>query len=385
MTQKRVAIVGVGYTIPRIATPEVSYRELIYQAAVKAYHEAGIMPQHIGCFTACSEDFNEGTSIFDEYVPDQLGAPLKPVHSISGDGIQGLAAAYMQIMTGLFDSAVIECHSKASNIVNHENVLEFAMDPLYQRPLGMSPYALAGMEMHRYLNDTGNTIEQCAGVVVKNKENAFYNPGGAYGEIITKQDVLDSPKVSEPLKSLEISKYTDVAVVLVLVSEDKLKELRLNYNPIWIKGLGWSTETSWMETHSWAESVYAAKAGEMACKLADIKKPSKEIDVFEIDDTFSYKELQHIEALNLCKPGEAGKLTLDGVTAFNGDIPVNPSGGALGTGNMLEANGLYKVVEVIKQLRGESGKRQVKDARVGMAFAWRGIPTTTGAAVILTR
>ena len=90
MTGKRVAIIGVGYTIPRVATPEASYRELIYEAAVKAYHEAGVNPREdIGCFTACSEDFNEGTSIFDEYVPDQIGGALKPVHTISGDGIQG--------------------------------------------------------------------------------------------------------------------------------------------------------------------------------------------------------------------------------------------------------------------------------------------------------
>jgi acetyl-CoA C-acetyltransferase len=78
-------------------------------------------------------------------------------------------------------------------------------------------------------------------------------------------------------------------------------------------------------------------------------------------------------------------LTSDGVTAFNGDIPVNPSGGCLGVGNMLEATGLYKVVEIIRQLRNEAGRRQVKDARIGLALSWRGIPTTTGAVVILNK
>ncbi|MBI4834536.1 MAG: acetyl-CoA acetyltransferase [Planctomycetes bacterium] len=384
-TEKRVAIIGVGYTIPRIATPEASYREMTFAAAVRAYNEAGMSPKDIGCFTACSEDFNEGVSIFDEYVPDQLGAPLKPVHTISGDGLQGLAAAYMQIMTGLFDTAVVEAHSKASNIVNHDNVLEFAMDPIFHRPLNIMPCTLAGLEMKRYLSESGNTLDNCADVVVKNMANALYNPGGAYGALISRQDVLNSPKVAEPLTGLQISGYSDVAIVLVLASEEKVKSLKLSAPPVWIKGLGWITETSWLETHDWVEAVYARDACQRAYKQANIKKPADEIDVFEIDDTFAYKELQHMESIGLCKRGEAGKLVSAGATSFEGDIPVNPSGGSLGTGNMLEASGLYKAVEIVKQLRGEAGRRQVKNAKKGLAFAWRGLPTTTGAAVVLEK
>ena len=92
MTQ--VAIVGVGYSGFRTITPDVSYKELIYEAAVKAYEDAGVDPRRdVDSFVSVAEDFNEGTSIFDEYVPDQLGAVLKPVHTISGEGIHGLIAA----------------------------------------------------------------------------------------------------------------------------------------------------------------------------------------------------------------------------------------------------------------------------------------------------
>jgi acetyl-CoA C-acetyltransferase len=122
----------------------------------------------------------------------------------------------------------------------------------------------------------------------------------------------------------------------------------------------------------------------MAFRTAGIKSPSKEIDFAEIDDTFAYKELQHLEALGLCPAGAAGEWTIEGVTELTGDLPVNPSGGALGEGHLLDATGLARTLEVVLQLRGEAGERQIDDAEVGLAFGWRGVPTTGGAAVVLS-
>ncbi len=385
MPDKRVAIIGVGYTIPRASSTELSYRELTYEAAVRAYEEAGVHPRDIQCFTTCAEDFNEGTSIFDEYVPDQLGAPLKPVHTISGDGLQGLAAAYMQITTGLFDLAVIEAHSKASNIVSHDSIINFAVDPVFNRPLNLNPHYIAGLEMNRYLYETSTSNQACAQVVVKNRSNALVNPGGVYGTRLTADDVLKSKPIAEPLTQLQISQYADVAVVLVLASEAKLKTLQLKARPIWITGLGWNSETSWLETKDWSGAGYTALAAKRAYKMAGIKNPAKEIDCFEIDDTYAYKELQHMEALGLCKKADAGQLIEAGTTQLDGDLPINASGGLLGIGNMLEATGLYRAVEIITQLRGEALRRQIPNAKVGLAHAWRGIPTTTAAVAILQK
>jgi acetyl-CoA C-acetyltransferase len=392
MTAKRIAIIGVGYTIPRSASAELSYRELTYEAAIRAYDEAGVQAKDIQCFTTCAEDFNEGTSIFDEYVPDQLGAPLKPVHTISGDGLQGLAAAYMQVATGLFDLAVVEAHSKASNIISHNEIINFAMDPIFNRPLNLNPHYLAGLEMSRYLHETKAPSptdpavrRACAQVVVKNRGNALSNPGGVYGLRLSVDDVLQSPAIATPLTELEISQYADVAVVLVLASEEKLKTLQPKAQPIWIKGLGWNSETSWLETKDWNGAGYAVLAGQRAYKMAGIKNPAKEISCFEIDDTYAYKELQHMEALGLCKKGEAAQLVASGATQRAGNLPVNVSGGSLGIGNMLEATGLYRAVEIITQLRGEAVRRQVAKAHIGLAQSWRGIPTTTAAVVILEK
>jgi acetyl-CoA C-acetyltransferase len=122
----------------------------------------------------------------------------------------------------------------------------------------------------------------------------------------------------------------------------------------------------------------------MAYKTAGIKNPKKEICLAEIDDRFSYKELQNLEALGFCGRGEAGKLTEEEVTSRDGDLPVNPSGGLLGVGCSLETSGLQKLLEIVLQLRGEAGKRQIPNAETGLAQVWRGVPTASGAVTVLS-
>jgi acetyl-CoA C-acetyltransferase len=121
----------------------------------------------------------------------------------------------------------------------------------------------------------------------------------------------------------------------------------------------------------------------MAYKMAGIRNPMEEIDFAEIDDGYSYKELQHLEALGFCPFGQAGHLTAEGVTDAGGYLPVNMSGGSLGGGHLLDASGLRAVAEVVLQLRWEAGPRQLPEVETGLAFGWRGVPTTSGAAVVL--
>ncbi len=380
---ERAAVVGVGYSGFRSITPDLSYKEMMFEAAVKAYEEAGIDPRKdVDSFVTVAEDFNEGTSIFDEYVPDQLGAVLRPVHTISSEGIHGFIAAVLQILTGQFDIVVVEAHSKASNIITKSHVLAYAFDPVFNRPLAVHPHFVAGMEMNRYLFETGTTHEQCAKVVVKNKSNALLNPIAAHPAKLGVRDVLASEPVAEPLTRLEVAPHADGAIVIVLASGETARAL--TDKPVWVRGIGWANDTFWLESRSWGQARYAHLAARMAYRMAGIRYPRKEIDFAEIDDTFAYKELQHMEALGFCQPGEAGTLTEEGATELDGDLPVNPSGGSLGEGHLLDATGLARVLEVVLQLRGEAGKRQLADVETGLAFGWRGIPTTSGAAVILS-
>ncbi len=355
----------------------------MYEAAVKAYEDAGIDPRHdVDSFVTAAEDFIEGTSIFDEYVPDQLGGILKPNVTIPGEAIHALATAYMQIASGIVDVVTVEAHSKASNVLTLPHIVAYAMDPVLNRPLAANPVFIAGMEMNRYLWASGATREQCAQVVVKNKRNALYNPTAAFGAKIEPEDVLCSEVISFPLNEQDISAHADGAIVVVLAADDVAE--RLPVEPIWIRGIGWCNDAPSLETRAWGRAIYAENAGKMAYKMAGIRNPMEEIDFAEIDDGYSYKELQHLEALAFCQFGEAGILTAEGVTEPDGYLPVNVSGGSLGCGHLLDASGLRAVAEVVLQLRGEAGAHQLPEVETGLAFGWRGVPSTSGAAVVLS-
>ncbi len=371
---RRVAIVGVGSTPARPVTPEASYRELTHAAAVRAYEDAGVEPREVESFVCCEEDFHEGVSISDEYTPDQLGAVQKPVHTVGGDGIHALADAYMEILTGLVDLVVVESHSKASNILTLDHITHYATDPIWQRPLGLHPHFIAGLDMARFLHESGNTREQCAQVVVKNRRNALRNPSGAHGARVTVEDVASSPPVADPLTEAEIAPRSDAAFVVVLASGERARKLR--GRPVWIRGIGWSNDTPTLESRVWGRAEYAELAAERAYRQSGIKNPAREIDFYEVDDSYAFKELQHLEALRVHGKGEAGKNV--------GSRPVNVSGGALGMGHMLDATGLARVMEVVHQLRGEAGARQLKGVGTGLAMGWRGVPTTSGAVAVLS-
>ncbi len=380
---ERVAIVGVGCTGFRPVTPEQSYKEMVYEAAMRAYNDAGVDPRRdVDSFVTVAEDFHEGTSIFDEYTPDQLGGALKSVHTITGDGLHGIATAYMLIRTGQFDIVAVEGHSKASNIKTLPEVTAYAQDPILNRPLKLNTHFIAGLEMNRYLYETDSTQEQCAAVVVKNKYNALKNPFAPYGANLSIEDVLSGPILSWPLGERETAQHSDGAVVMVLAAEDQA--LSLTDKPIWILGAGWNNDSPSLENRDWAHSIYAEEAARMAYRQAGINNPLEAIDIAEIDDLYAYKELQALEALGFCRAGEAGSLTLEGFTSSDSGLPVNVSGGSLGMGNLLEANGLARTLEIVLQLRGEAGPRQIENVNIGLAQSWRGVPTTSGAVLILT-
>ncbi len=377
----RVAIVGVGAVAPRPLSVEHSYRELTFDAAVRAYADAGVTHQDIDSFVSVCEDLHEGTSITDEYTPDQLGAVLRPVHTVAGDGLAGVAAAVMLIRSGIADLVAVEAHCKTSNILRHEQVLGMALDPTYERPLRVTPHFVAGLEMRRYLHDTGTPEEAVAMVVVKNRRHALANPAAWYGGLLSPDDVLGSAPVSEPLRELEVSPYADGAVVLVLASEDAARRAA---RPVSIRGIGWASDSPWLAMRRWGEASYAGLATDMAYRMAGIAAPAQEVRFAEIDDTYAYKELQHLEAAQLASRGGAARMVMEGATRQDGRLPVNPSGGSLGMGYSYDATALYRTAEAVRQIRGEAGRAQVRDATTGLVISWRGVPTQTGGALILS-
>jgi acetyl-CoA C-acetyltransferase len=375
-----VAVVGVGAIPPRRLSPDASYREMTFDAASRAYADAGIAHTDVDSFISVCEDFHEGTSITDEYTPDQLGAVLRPVQTIAGDGIQGLATAFMLIRSGIADLVAVEAHCKTSNILHHHEVLDLAADPTFDRPVGANPHAVAAMEMRRFLHDSKTPETAVAQVVVKNRGQALANPLAAFPAAMTAAAVLASPHLAEPLRELEVSAHADGAVVIVLGSEDAARRAA---KPVWIRGIGWISDSPWLASRDWGRATYARLAAEMAYKMAGIGAPASEIRFAEIDDTYAYKELQHLDASGLAPEGSAGRMTLDGDTGPRGRLPVNPSGGSLGMGYCYDATALYRTAEAVRQIRGEAGRMQLAQAAMGLVISWRGVPTQTGGAMVL--
>ena len=347
--EPRVGVVGIGWSGFSPTTPGVSYKELMFEAARTAYADAGIEPRRqIDSFVCASEDFEEGTSIFDEYVPDQLGAVQRPVQTVASDGLFAIATAVMLIRSGIARTVAVEAHSKASDVVSHGRIERFALDPVLNRPLGVPALAVAGLEMRRYLHESGRSAEECADVARRNRAHAATNPRAAYA------DVTDPTPLFDPLTSEQAAESTDGCVVTVLAAED-----RGRHAAVWVDGVGWSQDAPSLESRSWGEAVAARRAGEMAYRQAEIEPG--DVDLAEVDDTFAYKQLQHLDALGLSG--------LD-------PSQVNRSGGALGEGHLHEGNGLARFLGCVEQLRAGEG-------RVGVVQSWRGVPSSSAAAAVL--
>ena len=183
------------------------------------------------------------------------------------------------------------------------------------------------------------------------------------------------------MKQGDIASYADGAIVMVLARESML--FRTCGRPVFIDGIGWCQDTPNIEERELHRAIYAEKAARMAYLMAGISRPATEIDFVEVDDRFSYKELQHLEALGLAWPGESGRLLNEGRYSPGGDLPGNVSGGHLGNGYTHDMAGLRSVLETVLQLRGTAGERQLPKVNVGLAQSWRGIPTATGAVAVL--
>jgi acetyl-CoA C-acetyltransferase len=347
----RVGLAGIGWSGFSPTTEGISYKELMFEAARRAYADAGVDPRtEVDSFVCCSEDIEEGTSIFDEYVPDQLGAVQRPVHTVASDGLFGLATASMLIRSGVASTVAVEAHSKAGDIVTPGRVDRFAMDPVLNRPLDVSATALAGLEMRRWLHLTGRTEDECADVAARNREHARTNPRASYA------DVRDQELLFDPLTREQVAAPVDGCVVLVLTSED-----RAPADAVFVDGVGWSQDAPSVESREWDRAAAAERAGRLAYERAGIG-PS-DVEIAEVDDTFAYKQLQHLDALGLGEldPGR-----------------VNRSGGALGEGHLREGNGLARALACVERLRAG-------DAGIGVAQSWRGVPSTSAAVAVMRR
>ena len=371
----RVAVVGAGLTLFRsrmLETPQ----ELAWLAAKQALDEAGLTLKDIDCVVIGSApDAFDGVHMKGEYLAEGAGGIHKPVIRVFVGGATGVfvpIAAWWHVASGLCKKVLAVAEEKMSHAAkpHTQYVFRYIWDPIVEKPLNPNLIWIFAMEMHRYMYKCNVKKEDIALVSVKNKRNACGHPSAQLCmPNITVDDVLKSEVLVWPVQLLDISPTSDGAAAVVLASEEEAR--RITDTPVWIKGIGWTLDTTHWTNRDLAYPEYVRRAAEMAYRMAGIDNPRKQIDVAEPYDPFDYKELHHMEGLGLARKCEAPILTREGVTQRDGDLPINPSGGLLGVGNPIAAAGLMKVAEIFWQVRGEAGARQVKKpVYTGLAQAW---------------
>ncbi len=376
-SRPKVAIIGIGVYGPKHTIPELSFRELAFEAALRAYKDAGIEDprRDIDAFISCQEDFWEGIAIADEFAPEPIGGVLRPTFTVSGDGLQGLAQAYMLIKTGYFDVVTVEAHAKPSDIKTFDGIMELAFDPNYMRPIAPPNYHfLAALEARAFMELADARREDLALVVAKNKNVGLLNPRAISAAPVSPADVLKAPIVSDPLTAMDIADPVDAAVVVVVASDDAVKRLDVEDRAVWIEGIGYSTETGSFERHELGRAPSVRLAAARALGEASVSNAFNDLDFIETEDRYSFMEL-----LTLFEAGVSQDPVRDlreGAFDPGGPLPVNESGGSLSWGWPLEATGLLRLVHAVERIRAEGSR--------GLVISWRGIPTYTSAAVVLS-
>jgi acetyl-CoA acetyltransferase len=220
------------------------------------------------------------------------------------------------------------------------------------------------MIANAHMAEFGTTEEQLAGVAVKNHYYGSLNPYAHMQKPITLDKALTSFTVAHPLKLFDCSLITDGAAALLLASEEKAKAV--SKKPVWVVGLGLATDTMRIGDRKSLTSILSAReAAKAAYKMAGVG-PS-DIHVATVHDCFTIAEIVAYEDLGFCEKGEGGRLIQAKETYVGGKIPVNVDGGLKSKGHPLGATGVSMGVEITKQLRGEAGERQVKNAEVGLS------------------
>ncbi|MFO7637868.1 MAG: thiolase domain-containing protein [bacterium] len=370
---QRVAMVGAGMT-KFVRRAQETGKEMSYNAARMALDSCGLTLDQVEmvCLGTAPDSF-DGVHMKGEYLADGAGAWGKPYmrsYVGGGTGVFSVIQGWYHIASGLCDIALVICEEKMSSFQPHAQAAFLTIfDHITERPLKPNLLWIFAMEMNRYMNTYGLRKEDIARVAVKNKNNALDHPCAQIASPVTVEDILASETLAWPVQRLDVSPVSDGAVAVVLAGESIAR--KITDKPVWIEGVGWSLDTAYWTNRDLCYPRYVEEAARMAYKMAGVTDPRHQIHIAEPYDPFDYKELHHLEGLMLAGRGEAPQMTVDGITARDGELPVCPSGGLLGVGNPIAAAGLMKVAELFWQLRGEAGKRQVaRKVRRGVAQAW---------------
>ncbi|MEF8812951.1 MAG: thiolase family protein [Halovenus sp.] len=365
--------IGVGYSDPESFTDyrlsTMSKKEQAHEAITAALEHADAEPDDIDVALFCTVDGFEGTFRVERTL-EVLGMgndiPVISINTGGTAGGSGVKVAYEYLASGDYDTALIYGSPSFDSVVEAQPVMNTNADPLFERNF-VTAIQMGALPSSGYMEISGATLEDFAKVAAQNYQNATRNPYAHRNEGKTVEEVLDSPMVSWPLRRAMTCPVSSGAAAMVMAEEETAYEHR--DNPVWVEdidSIANNFETSY-RTMDWFPKLKTL--ADRIYEREGIDTPLEAFDVCETFNPYIPFELIEYEAMGFCEKGEGKHLIRDGVTARDGKLPVNCSGGTLATNSGICAS-LSRHTEVVLQLMGEAGERQVDDAELGLAQSW---------------
>jgi len=360
-----VAIIGAGMT-PFGELWGSSLRDLFVDAALEALRDAGI--DHLDAIYVGNMSGGQfvGQEHLGPLMADHLGmagVPSTRVESACASGGAALRAAFFEVASGASDFVLASGVEKMNDGADVTAVLATAADQENEVYHGVTFPGLYALIARAHMQTHGTTLEDLAAVAVKNHAHGALNPKAQFRQKVTTEQVMASSMVADPLRLLHCSPVSDGAAAVVLCPLDRAKEL--SKHPVKIRGSGMASSAMALADRRDPAHLDAVNlAGNRAYQMARLGP--RDIHVAEVHDCFAIAELCVIEALCFTERGSAGAATRAGETALGGRIPINTSGGLKSKGHPVGATGVAQVIEIVEQLRGEAGERQVRNAAIGL-------------------
>jgi acetyl-CoA C-acetyltransferase len=368
---REVAIVGIGCT--KFGEMwDKSFRDLFIEAGLMALSDAEVSGAQIEALYGGNmsagmflEQEHIGALIADYSGLTTNNIPSTRVEAACASGGLALRSGIIAVASGYHDVVISAGIEKMTDVGAEKamDALASAADREWEAEVGATFPGLYAMMARAHMHELGTTREQLAQVAVKNHYHGSMNPRAQFRNKITIDTVINSPLVADPLRLFDCSPITDGAAAVVLVPAERAKEF--TDTPIYVKAAAQASDTISLHDRRSLTSIDATTiAADRAFKMARLQR--SQIDVAEVHDCFTIAEIMAIEDLGFFEKGAGGPVTLAGETAIGGKIPINTSGGLKACGHPVGATGIKQAVEIVEQLRGDAGKRQVDGAEVGL-------------------
>jgi acetyl-CoA C-acetyltransferase len=380
---RRVAIIGLGKT-PFGVFPDRDIRSLAVDSGRKAMADAGIGPGQIEAFylgNFAGPSF-VGQSHLAPYIAGPMGitgVPCTRVEAACASSGSAFFHAFSAVAAGLYDVVLVTGVEKMTSQQTPRvaEILAMAGECATEGKAGATFPALFAMIANRHMYQYGTKREHLAAVAVKNHANGAKNPDAHMRKVITLEQAMAGKPIADPLTVYDCSLVSDGAASVIIAPLERAHEW--TDKPVQVLGIAQTSDYVALDRKEDITVLQAVRtAAAKAYKMAGVG-PS-DIQLAEVHDCFTIAEILAIEDLGFVAKGQGGPYTADGCTALNGDRPVNTSGGLKAKGHPVGATGVAQICDLVLQIRGEAGERQVARHDIALAQNLGG----SGASAVVT-